>query len=66
MAASAAADRTPLQALIDRAEAASARMGVTNPHRALLADLAVAVVSLAQMNAELVAKQVDTPRILLP
>lgn len=60
------ADRTPLQQLIDRAEAASARMSAANPHRALLADLSVAVVSLARLNADLLAQQAEQPRIILP
>lgn len=61
-----AADRSPLQQLIDRAEAASARMSPKNPHRALLADLAIAVVSLARVNADLMQQAADKPRIVLP
>jgi hypothetical protein len=58
-------ERSPLQQLIDRAEAASARMSAKNPHRYLLADLAIACVSLAKMNAELLADK-DQRRIVLP
>lgn len=61
-----APERTPLQQLIDRCEAASARMSASNPNRALLADLAVAVVSLAKMNADLLSQQAEKPRIILP
>lgn len=56
MAASAAADapdvtveRSPLQQLIDRAQAASDRMSATNPTRGLLLDLSVALVAQARM-----------------
>lgn len=54
-----------MQQLIDRAEAASARMSARNPHRYLLADLAIACVSLAKLNAELLAEK-DQRRIVLP
>ena len=62
------AERTPLQQLIDRAEAASARMGANNPNRALLADLSIALVSMAQYAALAAQKEAEREqsRIVLP
>lgn len=60
------AARSPLQDLIARAEAASARMSSGNPNRMLLMELSVALVSLAQINADWLAEQADKPRIILP
>lgn len=67
---SAAAERTPLEDLITRAELASARMSARNPNRALLAEMATALVSLAHLAIDAVAKErqakASESRIILP
>lgn len=55
-----------LQALIDRARLASERMGQKNPTRALLKDMAVALVAQARVLADLQQRVADKPRIILP
>lgn len=61
-----APERSPLEQLIDRAKLASEHMGVQNPNRALLREMAMAIVSLARMNADLMQQVADKPRILTP
>jgi hypothetical protein len=52
--------------LIEQARLASERMSVNNPNRVLLKEMAVAIVSLAKMNAELQRQAEDKPRIIVP
>jgi hypothetical protein len=52
--------------LIEQARLASERMSVNNPNRVLLKEMAVAIVSLAKMNAELQQQAEDKPRIIVP
>lgn len=55
-----------LPELIERAKWASEKMSVRNPNRTLLKEMAVALVALAQMNADLTQQIADKPRILVP
>ncbi len=59
-------ERSPLEELVARAQVASDGMSTTNPNRQLLAEMAVALVSLARMNADLGQQIADKPRIILP
>jgi orotidine-5'-phosphate decarboxylase len=52
--------------LVQRAEAASARMSVKNPNRGLLRDLCVGLVAQAQRIAMLEAQSQDRPLIVTP
>lgn len=58
--------RTPVQELIGRCQQASERMSVRNPNRALLQEMAVALVALTKMNVALHQQLADKPRIVLP
>lgn len=55
-----------LQDLVQRAQWATEKMSVRNPNRTLLKEMAIALVSLARMNADLVAQQAEKPRIIVP
>lgn len=57
---------SPLEDLITRARQASERMSASNPHRHLLADMAVALVAQARLVADLGTKLADKPRIIAP
>ena len=59
-------DRSPLQQIITRAQLASERMSAKNPNRELLREMAVALVSLARLNADLMQQIAEKPRIVLP
>ena len=57
---------SPLADLIDRARLASERMSATNPHRALLRDMAVALVAQARLVADLTHQIAEKPMIVRP
>lgn len=57
---------TELEALIGRAQLASERMSAKNPHRALLKDMAIALVASARLIADLQQQIAEKPRIVLP
>ena len=59
-------DRSPLQQIITRAQLASERMSAKNPNRELLREMAVALVSLARLNADLLQQIAEKPRIVVP
>ena len=61
-----AGDPMPLEILIARAQASAEQKTTNNRNRALLKDMAVAIVSLARMNADLSRQLADKPRIVLP
>lgn len=61
-----APDSSPLSDLIARAQLASERMSVQNANRALLKDMAIALVAQARLIADLAEQQADKPRIVLP
>lgn len=55
-----------LPELIQTAQAHSERMSVKNPNRVLLKEMAVAIVSLAKLNADLQQQAEEKPRIVIP
>ena len=56
----------PLEILIQRAQASAENKSTNKRNRALLKDMAVAIVSLARLNADLAAQLADKPRIIVP
>lgn len=59
-------DEHPAVGLIQRAEQATLRMRTTNPHRALIRDMAVLIVQQAHIIDGLQAQLADKPRIIVP
>ena len=57
---------SPLADLIDRARLASERMSAANPNRALLKDMAVALVAQARLLADVTQQIAETLRIVRP
>lgn len=56
----------PLEILIQRAQASAEHKSTNKRNRALLKDMAVAIVSLARMNADLAQQLAEKPRIIVP
>ena len=59
-------DRSPLQRLIVRAQTVSEYKSTKHVQRELILEMAVAIVALAKLNADLLQQQADRPRIVLP
>ena len=57
---------SPLEALIARAQESAESLWTNDRNKALLKEMAVAIVALARLNADLLQQQAERRRILVP